>query len=155
MLENIAFFIMKRIRRLEIRYYRKKMNLGKKVRLRRPLVIQHPENIFMEDYVSVNINCTFLAHGKISIGTNTIIGPNVSIITVNHDYREKGRDIHAARIKLPVTIGENVWIGAGAVILPGITIGSEAVIAAGSVVTKDVGKGDIVGGNPVRFIKKR
>ena len=61
----------------------------------------------------------------------------------------------AAHSLLPVHIGKNVWIGANSVILPGVTIGNNAVIAAGSIVTKDISEGVIVGGNPARFIKQR
>lgn len=155
MLEKIAFSFLSRLRRLEAKYFKKRMNVGKKVRLRRPLVIQYPENIYVEDNVSMNRNCTFLAHGKIFIGKNAMIGPNVTIITVNHDYRAKGLKAHTSHVLLPVRIGENVWIGANALILPGITIGRNAIIGAGSVVTKDIGDGEVFAGNPARFIKRR
>lgn len=155
MFEKIVFLLLNMLRKLEAKYFKKRMNVGEKVRLRSPLMIQYPENIYIEDNVSVNRNCTFLAHGKIFIGKNTMIGPNVTIITVNHDYRAEGLKAHTSRILLPVRIGENVWIGANALILPGITIGRNAIIGAGSVVTKDVDDGEIVVGNPARFIKRR
>ena len=70
MLGKIIFFFLTRARKLEAKYFKKKMNVGKKIRFRHPLMIQFPENIFIEDNVSINRNCTFLAHGKIFIGKN-------------------------------------------------------------------------------------
>ena len=118
-------------------------------------MIQYPEHIYIEDNVSINRNCTFLAHGKIFIGKNTMIGPNVTIVTVNHNYQAEGLKAQHSHVLSPVRIGENVWIGGNALILPGISIGHNAVIAAGSVVTKDIGEGELYGGNPARFIKRR
>ncbi len=155
MLEKIVFKLIKKIHRLETGYYLKKITSGENVKFRHPIEIRKPENIYLADSVSINKNCTFLAHGRISIGKNTMIGPNVTIITVNHDYRLEGKKSNSAHIISPVTIGENVWIGANTLILPGITIGANAVVAGGSVVTKAVGTGEIVGGNPASFIKKR
>ena len=82
-----------------------------------------------------------------------LIGPNVGIYTVNHallpDQRAKG-----IMRSLPVTIGNDVWIGAGAIVLPGVTIGDGAIIAAGAVVTKNVEAGTIVGGVPAKFLRR-
>ncbi|MBI5632849.1 MAG: hypothetical protein HZA15_05160 [Nitrospirae bacterium] len=155
MIEAVAFFVLKKFRKLETAYYRKRMHMGKEVRFRHPLMVQFPENIHIGNRVSINRNCTFLAHTEITVGDNTLIGPNVTIITVNHDYRCEGLAAHTTHSLLPVHIGENVWIGANSVILPGVTIGTNAVIAAGSVVTKDISEGVIAGGNPARFIKNR
>ncbi len=155
MIEGIVFFFLKKIRKLETAYYKKRIHMGEDVRFRHPLMIQFPENIHLGNRVSINRNCTFLAHTRITVGDNTLIGPNVTIITVNHDYRFEGLMAKTAHSLSPVHIGENVWIGANAVVLPGVTIGNNAVIAAGSIVTKDISEGIIVGGNPARFIKNR
>jgi len=155
MLERLLLFLLRNIEKAEIAIYKRRMHISGKIRFRRPLFIQHPENIHLENNVAINRNCTFLAHGDISIGENTMIGPNVVILTVDHDYRVEGIETHTAHKLSPVVIGRNVWVGANAVILPGITIGDGAIVAAGSVVTGDVGENSIVGGNPARFIKPR
>ena len=155
MIEVVVFFFLKKIRKLEANYYKKRIHTGEDVRFRHPLLIQFPENIHLGNRVSINQNCTFLAHARITVGDNTLIGPNVTIITVNHDYRLEGVLVQTAHSLLPVNIGENVWIGANVVVLPGVTIGNNAVIAAGSIVTKDISEGVIVGGNPAKLIKNR
>lgn len=155
MLERLLLFLLRNIDKAEIALYKRRMHISGKIRFRRPLFIQHPENIHLENNVAINRNCTFLAHADISIGENTMIGPNVVILTVDHDYRVEGIETHTAHKLSPVVIGRNVWVGANAVLLPGITIGDGAIVAAGSVVTGDVGENSIVGGNPARFIKAR
>jgi maltose O-acetyltransferase len=155
MLEWLLLFLLRNIEKAEIAFYKRRMHISGKIRFRRPLFIQHPENIHLENNVAINRNCTFLAHGNISIGENSMVGPNVVILTVDHDYRVEGIGTQTAHKVSPVVIGRNVWLGANAIILPGVTIGNGAVVAAGSVVTADVGENSIVGGNPARFIKKR
>ena len=96
----------------------------------------------------VNHSLTCMAAGGITIDDGVMIGPNVRIVTDNHDFANR----MVLRCK-PVHIGRNAWIGVGAIILPGVTIGDNAVVAAGAVVTKDVAPNTIVGGNPAKFIK--
>lgn len=98
--------------------------------------------------VIVMNGCLMMAAGGITIGDETQIAANVQLISNNHDLED--RNVITCK---PVTIGRRVWIGAGATILPGITIGDNAVVGAGSVVTKDVEANTIVGGNPAKFIK--
>jgi maltose O-acetyltransferase len=110
--------------------------------------------ITIENGVYINANGHF--RGEIKIGANTIIGPKVVIWAQNHIVTKATELIkNQGHQKSPVTIGKDVWIGASAVILPGITIGDGAVIGAGSVVTKDVSPYTIVAGNPAKMIKKR
>ena len=99
--------------------------------------------------VFVNHSLTCMAAGGITIDDGVMIGPNVRIVTDNHDFDNR----MVLRCK-PVHIKSRAWIGVGAIILPGVTIGENAVVAAGAVVTKDVAPNTIVGGNPAKFIKK-
>lgn len=84
-----------------------------------------------------------------------MIAPGAAIISVNHDYTRSGQEARSTHIKKGVTIGRNVWIACGAIILPGVTVSDGAVVAAGSVVTKDVPPYTVVGGVPARVIKVR
>lgn len=94
--------------------------------------------------------CTFFDRGGIAIGDHVFIGPKVNLITLNHDMTPENR---ATTYCKPIRIEDNAWIGVGATILPGVTVGKNAVVAAGSVVTRDVAPGTIVGGNPAKFLK--
>jgi acetyltransferase-like isoleucine patch superfamily enzyme len=94
--------------------------------------------------------------GGVTIGDRTLIGFGAKIISGNHRMPEGRARIHrAGYVREPIVIGQDVWIGANAVVLPGIAIGDGAVVAAGSIVTKDVAPYTIVGGNPARVIKER
>lgn len=109
-------------------------------------------NIHVGDNFYAGFNCTILDMGEVRIGNDCMIGPNTGIYTAGHNMtsRRRNKDGYA----IPITIGDNVWIGGSVVILPGITIGDNAVIAGGAVVTKDVEANTLVGGNPARVIKK-
>lgn len=102
-------------------------------------------------YANFNLTCVDDTH--IYVGDCTMIGPNVTIATAGHPIlpalREKG-----CQYNIPVHIGKNVWIGAGAVILPGVTIGNNTVIGAGSVVTKDIPANVVAVGNPCRVLRE-
>jgi len=100
--------------------------------------------------VIINKGATILSPGKVEIEDNVLIGPEVKIATVDHDFYDRHNLLHFSK----VTIKENAWIGIGAIICPGVTIGKNAVVAAGAVVTKDVPDNVVVGGNPARFIKE-
>ena len=100
-----------------------------------------------------NYNCTILDGGKVTIGDNAFIAPNCVISTAGHaiDARQRAQGLEIA---LPITIGDDVWIGANVSILPGVTIGSNTIIGAGSVVNKDIPSGVIAAGNPCKIIRK-
>ncbi|WP_299808563.1 sugar O-acetyltransferase [uncultured Shewanella sp.] len=117
-----------------------------------PFNVSYGINIKLADKAFINANCTLHDNAPISIGSQTMLGPNVQIYTASHplDASERCRGIETAKA---VTIGNRVWIAGGAIILPGVTIGDEAVISAGSVVTKDVGARQVVAGNPAKVIK--
>ncbi|GMI40773.1 hypothetical protein TrCOL_g10123 [Triparma columacea] len=97
-----------------------------------------------------NFNCVFLDCAKISIGDNVFLAPNVQLYTAAHplDHKER-RETEFAR---PITIGDDVWIGGGSIVLPGVEIGSRVVVAAGSVVTKNVPSDCVVAGVPARVL---
>lgn len=101
----------------------------------------------------INFNCNFVDDGDIYIGDYCMIGPAVTIATAVHPISPNLRR-HALQYNKPVTIGNNVWIGAGAIILPGITVGDNSIVGAGSVVTKNVDPDTIVVGNPAHSIRK-
>jgi acetyltransferase-like isoleucine patch superfamily enzyme len=107
--------------------------------------IQIGKNVF------INHACSFLDMGGITIEDEVLIGPKVNIITENHPLDPDNR---RALITKPVRIKRKAWIGAGATILPGVTIGKNAVVAAGALVSKDVPDNVVVGGTPARIIKK-
>lgn len=102
--------------------------------------------------VYINTRCTFLDAGTISIGDDCLIGPNVQILAVNHDINPQQR-LQKKSYALDTRLGKNVWVGAGAIILPGIQIGDNAVIGAGAVVSKNIPGNKMVVGNPAKIIK--
>lgn len=107
-------------------------------------------NISVGKNVFINACCKFQDQGGIKIGDNVLIGHSVIIATLNHDFNPETRaNMTPKRVK----IGNNVWIGSGAIILPGVVINDGAIIAAGSVVTKEVPRYSIVAGNPAKVIK--
>lgn len=100
--------------------------------------------------VFINFGCTFLDRGGITLEDGVFIGPGVLLVTENHPEQPAvRRNVYAK----PIVVGHGVWIGAGAVILPGVTIGEHAVVGAGAIVTKDVPAGVIVAGNPARIVR--
>lgn len=109
------------------------------------------KHIILGKNVFINHGCSFLDLGGIVIDDNVMIGPKVSIVSENHPVQPEYRN---TMLPSKVTIKKNVWIGAGAIILPGVTIGENSVIAAGAVVTKDVPANTLVGGVPAKFIRK-
>lgn len=117
--------------------------------------IEWPENLVCGDNVSFNRFCMISAHGGVEIGSNTLLGPFVVIYSSNHRFprdkliREAGYELR------PVKIGSDVWIGAGAIILPGSDIGDGAVVGAGAVVSGRVEPYSVVIGVPAKEIKKR
>lgn len=120
-------------------------------RLFPPFYTNCGKNLFIGKDVFFNSGCHVQDQGGIVIGDGALIGHNVVLATINHDFdpAQRGNNLPA-----PIRIGKNVWIGANATVLPGVTIGDGAVVAAGSVVTKDVPEMTVVGGVPARVLKK-
>lgn len=115
-----------------------------------PFTTDCGKNIRLGERVFLNSGCLFQDQGGITLGDDALIGHNVVIATLNHDLDPQTR---ATTVPRPVVIGERVWVGANATILPGVTIGDGAVVAAGAVVTKDVPPRTVVGGVPARVIR--
>lgn len=127
-----------------------------------PFYVDYGNNIYFGNNCEVNMNCTFLDDNEILIGDNALIAPDVKIYTAFHPLNAKDRfdnpkedgSFEFCKTRTaPVKIGKNVWIGGGAIILPGVTIGDNVVIGAGSVVTKDIPSDKIAYGNPCRIIR--
>jgi maltose O-acetyltransferase len=117
--------------------------------IRPPFFCDFGYNIRLGDGVFLNFNCVILDVVEVTIGDRTQIGPAVQIYAADHP-RDAPTRASGLEFGRPVRIGSDVWIGGGAIILPGVTIGDGAVIGAGSVVTRDVGAGVTVAGNPAR-----
>ena len=121
------------------------------VRIEAPFHCPYGINIFLEDRVFMNAGCVILDTAPVHIGPGTMLGPAVQIYCAEH-HKDPVKRAAGLEIGKPVTIGRDVWIGGGAVILPGVNIGDEAIVGAGSVVTRDVAPGTTVVGNPARVL---
>jgi maltose O-acetyltransferase len=124
---------------------------GEQVWMQPPFFCDYGSNITLGTRVFFNFNCVVLDVCSVSIGDYTLFGPAVQIYTPMHPL-----DAMERRLKefgKPITIGSDVWVGGGAIILPGVTIGSRTVIGAGSVVTRDIPDDVFAAGNPCRVIR--
>lgn len=126
-------------------------NSHKSLYVEPPFHCDYGFNIFCEERVYFNVNCVVLDVAKVSIGRYTLFGPGVHIYTATHPMNAAERKI--LQSAKPVSIGENCWIGGGAIILPGVTIGDNSVVAAGAVVNRDVPANSLAAGNPA-VVKK-
>ncbi|MDI6518508.1 sugar O-acetyltransferase [Streptomyces coelicoflavus] len=127
-------------------------SLGTEAHVRPPLYVDYGSNIAVGARTFVNYNLTALDVAAITIGADCQIGPNVQLLTPTHPLEPGPRrdKLEAAR---PIVIGDNVWLGGGAIVLPGVTIGDNSVIGAGAVVTKDVPANVVAVGNPARPVR--
>lgn len=126
---------------------------GKKFHINQPFRCDYGCNVYIGENFFANFNLTILDEGEVRIGDNVFIGPNVSMYTACHPLNPEERNTGVEWAE-PITIGNNVWIGGSATILPGVTIGDNAVIGAGSVVTRNVEPNTVVVGNPAKAIRK-
>lgn len=127
---------------------------GINIFLGKSLTIKHAHNIQCGDNISIHDNCYIDAIGKITIGNNVSIAHQTSILSFNHSWLDGSLPIKYNPVEFaPVIISDDVWIGCGVRIMPGVTIGSRSVIAAGAVVTKNVDANSIYAGVPARKIK--
>ncbi|MEG2295793.1 MAG: sugar O-acetyltransferase [Oscillospiraceae bacterium] len=117
-----------------------------------PFRCDYGSNIIIGENFYANFNCTMLDCATITIGDNVLIAPNVSLFTAGHPIHPQHRK--AFEYAFPIVIGNDVWIGGGAIINPGVIIGDNTVIASGSVVTKDIPANVVAGGNPCKVIRE-
>jgi len=127
--------------------------IGRDVFIEVPFHCPYGANIHLGDGVYMNSGCVILDCARVEIGDKTLLGPAVQIYTAIHplDPEERATFLETSK---PVILGRNVWIGGGAIVLPGVTIGDNAVIGAGSVVTKDVPANCVAVGNPAKVTKE-
>ncbi|MEV5180486.1 sugar O-acetyltransferase [Streptomyces werraensis] len=127
-------------------------SVGEDVEIRPPLHVDYGSNITVGARTFVNYHLTALDVAAITIGEDCQIGPNVQLLTPTHPVEPQPRrdKLEAAR---PITIGDNVWIGGGAIVCPGVTIGDNSVIGAGAVVTRDIPANVVAVGNPARPVR--
>ncbi|HEX6367874.1 MAG TPA: sugar O-acetyltransferase [Longimicrobium sp.] len=125
---------------------------GEGVWIEPPFFCDYGSSIHLGDRVFFNFNCVVLDVARVTIGSDVMFGPAVQIYTATHpmDYQTRRAGLEGAK---PITIGSDVWVGGGAIILPGVTIGARSVIGAGSVVTQDVPEGVFAAGNPCRVLR--
>lgn len=138
-------------------YYSRRFRFcGNELKILNRVTIYKPENISIGERCGINSNVWINGSGGISIGDDVLIGPNVLIHSANHNFDRIDTPINLQGWTFKaVTIEDNVWIGANAIILPGIHIGTGSVIGAGSVVTKNIPPFSVALGNPAKVVKKR
>lgn len=137
-------------------------SVGENVAIDTPFHCDYGKNIFVGNDVIINMNCTFVDNKPIRIGDRVLIASNVQIYTSSHpvlpnerlvpDWKERGTAFFTTYAR-PIRIENNVWIGGGCILLPGVTIGENSVIGAGSVVNRSIPSNCVAAGNPCRVIR--
>lgn len=128
-------------------------SVGEDVEIRPPFQVDYGSNITIGRGSFLNFNVTALDVASITIGEDVLIGPNVQLLTPTHPVAPGPRRAKWEAAK-PIVLEDNVWLGGGAVIFPGVTVGKNSVVGAGAVVTKDVPPNVVVGGNPARVLRE-
>ena len=126
---------------------------GENLIIEPPFFCDYGSNIYLGDHVFMNYNCILLDVCEIRIGSHTMFGPNVQLYTATHplEWKERASGLEFGK---PITIGEHVWMGGGAIVCPGVSIGDRSVIGAGSVVTKDIPSDVFAAGNPAKVVRE-
>jgi len=124
---------------------------GETVWMQPPFFCDYGTNIELGERVFFNFNCVVLDVCPVRIGSFTLFGPSVQVLTPMHPFNAEQR--RREEFGKPIEIGSDVWVGGGAIILPGVRIGDRAVIGAGSVVTRDIPEGMFAAGNPCRVVR--
>lgn len=125
---------------------------GKKIYMEPVINFDYGYNIFVGENFYANFNCTFLDVSTIEIGDSCMFAPNVQLYTATHPLHPVKRNSGLEYAK-PIKIGDNVWLGGGVIVTPGVTLGNNVVVGAGSVVTKSFPDNVVIAGNPARIIK--
>jgi len=132
-----------------------KINPAKPPFIEPPFQCDYGSNIEVGDDCYMNFGCCILDCSKVTIGNNVLFGPNVQIYCPGHPLDPVLRNgVNGPEFTLPVKVGNDVWIGGGAILLPGVTVGDGSVVGAGAVVTKDVEPLVVVAGNPAKVVKR-
>jgi maltose O-acetyltransferase len=118
-----------------------------------PFYCAYGQNIYIGDHVFLNVLCTILDCNEVHIGHHVMIGPAVQIYTAAHHLQAEPRN-QGLEVAKPIVIEDNVWIGGGAILLPGVRIGRNAVVGAGAVVPRSIPANTVVAGNPARVIRE-
>jgi maltose O-acetyltransferase len=126
---------------------------GEAIKIEPPFFCDYGGNIHVGNNFFMNFDCVILDCARVDIGENVMCGPKVQIYTATHPLQASQR-IKGPELARPIKIGNNVWLGGGAIICPGVTIGDNTTIGAGSVVTKDIPANVYAAGNPARVIKE-
>lgn len=128
-------------------------SIGQNVVIESPFYCDYGFNIDVGENSFINVNCVILDGARVTIGRNVFIAPNVGIYTAGHplDVERRNKGLEYA---LPITIEDDVWIGAGVHIMPGVTIGSGSVIGGGAIVIKDIPPMSLAVGNPARVVRQ-
>ncbi len=127
--------------------------IGQDSTIEPPFYCSYGQNIHIGDYVYLNSLCTIIDNNEVQIGHHVMIGPVVQIYTAAHLLQAETR-IQGWEVAKPIVIEDNVWLGGGAILLPGVRIGRNAVVGAGAVVTRSVPANTVVAGNPARVIRE-
>jgi maltose O-acetyltransferase len=127
--------------------------IGRNSIIEQPFFCSYGRNIHIGDHVYLNFSCTVFDNNEVHIGHHVMIGPVVQIYTVAHAVHAESR-IRGEEVAKPIVIEDNVWLGGGAILLPGVRVGRNAVVGAGAVVTRSVPANTVVVGNPARVIRE-
>ncbi len=125
---------------------------GETVNVQPPFFCDYGVHVFLGEKVYFNFNCVILDVCRVTIGDYSMFGPAVQIYAAAHPMEAEAR--RGREFGRPVTVGSDVWVGGGAIICPGVTVGSRSVIGAGSVVTRDIPEEVFAAGNPCRVIRR-
>lgn len=128
-------------------------HIGQNSIIEPPFYCVHGQNIYIGDHVFLNVQCTILDCNEVRIGHHVMVGPAVQIYTAAHVLQAEPRN-RGMEVAKPIVIEDSVWVGGGAILLPGVTTGQNAVVGAGAVVSRDVPGNTVVAGNPARVIRE-
>lgn len=118
-----------------------------------PFSCTYGRNTYIGDHTYLNFSCTILDNNEVRIGHHVMVGPSVQFYTAAHPLQASSR-IQGWEVAKPIAVADNAWLGGGAILLPGVSVGRNAVVGAGAVVSRDVPANTVVAGNPARVIRE-